>query len=258
MSGPASDDGRVVVVTGAASGIGRACAKLFAERGDTVVAMDLNGAGLDDLASEEEVSCEAVPLDVGDADAVHAAFEQLDARHGRLDVLVTAAGVGDGATLEQTGDQLWHRVVDASLTGTFLTCRAAIGPMRRQHSGAIVTFSSVLSRATLPGVTAYTAAKAGVEGLTRALALEVAREGIRVNAILPGSTDTPLMWAGATGEERERMRRVVEEEQPSGRIAQPIEIARCVWFLASEDASFVTGASLVVDGGMLARAASTY
>ena len=245
---------RLIVVTGAASGIGRACAIQFSADGDDVVALDLNSDGLREIDGD---SITTRALDVTDAAQVREAFVGFAGRRA-VDVLVAAAGIGNGNAIDDLDDATWHRVLDVSLTGTYLCCREALSSMRPQQKGAIVTFSSILGRATLPGLTAYASAKAGIEGFTRALALEVAGDGIRVNAILAGSTDTPLMWGGVAEPERTQIRQAVESEVPLGRIAAPEEIARCVRFLASDDASFVTGASLVVDGGTLARAATSW
>jgi NAD(P)-dependent dehydrogenase (short-subunit alcohol dehydrogenase family) len=252
---------RVTLVTGAASGIGRATALLFNERGDAVLAADRDRDGL-----AATVRAAAVPdritehvADVSDPAQVTAMVEAAVEAFGRLDVLVTAAGIGgETGPVDRMPEQEWDRVVDISLKGTYLCCHEAIPELRRAGGGAIVTFGSVLGRAVLPGGAAYSAAKAGVESLTRALAIDHAREGIRANCVLPGSTDTPMMWAGVADEELPAVRKIAAEDVPVGRIADPIEIARAVWFLASEEASFVTGTSLAVDGGILARGSTTY
>ena len=248
---------RVAIVTGAASGIGRATAVLFHERGHAVGAADWNGAGVRETAAGAEHML-AYEADVRDADAVRAVVAETVERFGRVDCLVCAAGVGDGGRVDELSEDDWARTVDVSLKGTFLCCRAVVPELRRAGGGAIVTFGSVLGRAVIPGTAPYSAAKAGVEVLTRAMAIDYAREKIRVNCILPGSTDTPLMWLGLEPDEIRKARAVVESEVPMGRIADPVEIARAVFFLASDEASFVTGASLVVDGGTSARLASTY
>lgn len=248
---------RVAIVTGAASGIGRATALLFHERGYAVTAADWNAEGARETAAGRERML-ASTADVRDAGAVAGLVKATVERFGRVDCLVCAAGVGEGGRVDELAEEDWDRTVDVSLKGTFLCCRAVVPELRRAGGGAIVTFGSVLGRAVIPGTAPYSAAKAGVELLTRSMAIDYARENIRVNCILPGSTETPLMWLGLTEEEIPGARAVVESEVPVGRIADPIEIARAVWFLASDEASFVTGASLAVDGGTSARLAGTY
>ena len=247
---------RVAIVTGAASGIGRATALLFAERGYAVAAADWNGDGARETARGERML--AYEVDVRDADGVAGLVTATVERFGRIDCLVCAAGVGEGGRVDELSEEDWDRTVDVSLKGTFLCCRAVVPELRRAGGGTIVTFGAVLGRSVIPGTAPYSAAKAGIELLTRAIAIDHAREKIRANCILPGSTDTPLMWLGVPAEKLPEVRALVESEVPMGRIADPLEIARAVFFLASGEASFVTGASLVVDGGTSARLASTY
>jgi NAD(P)-dependent dehydrogenase (short-subunit alcohol dehydrogenase family) len=251
---------RTAIVTGAASGIGRACALLFAERGCNVAAGDRDAAGLEETARlAGDAALRAVVLDVRDAEAVAALVRTAVEAFGELHVLVTAAGIGGTPSpVDRLPEEDWDAVVDVSLRGTYLCCKAAIPELRRAGGGAIVTFGSVLGHEALAGTAAYGAAKAGIEGLTRAIAVDHAREGIRANCILPGSTDTPLMWAGVSDEELPRVRAIAAEDVPLGRVADPVEIARVVWFLASDEASFVTGASIPADGGILAKASTTY
>jgi meso-butanediol dehydrogenase / (S,S)-butanediol dehydrogenase / diacetyl reductase len=252
---------RVALVTGAASGIGRATALLFNERGEAVLAADWDREGLAATARAAAAPDRMVPYeaDVSDPARVAAMVQAAVKAFGRLQVLVTAAGIGGKpSSVDRMPDHEWDQVVDISLKGTYLCCREALPQLRRAGGGTIVTFGSVLGRAVLPGGAAYSAAKAGVESLTRALAIDHAREGIRANCVLPGSTDTPLMWAGIPPEELPAVREVAENDVPLGRVAEPVEIARAVWFLASDEASFITGASLAVDGGTLAKASTTY
>jgi NAD(P)-dependent dehydrogenase (short-subunit alcohol dehydrogenase family) len=250
---------RVAAVTGAGSGIGRATALLLAEREHVVVGLDRAPEGLTEtLAADATGRVEAVEVDVTDGEAVRAAIDAAVARHGRLDVLVTAAAIGLPGRLDEQPVAEWQATVDVVLGGTYLCVRAALPHMRAARRGAIVTFGSVIGRTAIAGFAAYGAAKGGVEALTRALAVDHAADGIRVNCVVPGSTDTPMMWFGVEAEELPGLRAQVLAEQPLRRIAEPVEIARVVAFLASDEASFVTGASLVADGGVTARASVTY
>jgi len=245
---------RVALVTGAASGIGLATARLLSERSYAVVACDLAGERLTEAVADllEVVTVQADVRVRGDAERAVAAAE----RHfGGLDGVAHLAGVEADRPVDQLGEEQWDLVVDTNLKGTYMICAAAIPALRRRGGGAIVTTGSVLGRVSLPGTTVYSASKAGVEALTRAMALDYAQEGIRVNCVVPGSTDTPLMWAGVPPQEVEEMRVRWARKVPLGRVAAPVEIARVIAFLLSDDAGFVTGTSIAVDGGELAKAA---
>lgn len=248
----------VLVVTGAASGIGRATALLALERGHAVAAVDADEQGLADLAEATNDSERLVTsvADVVDQSAIHAAIAAVVERFGRLDALVAAAAIGPTGRIDEMDTELWDRVVDVTLKGSAICCRAAIPHMRASGGGAIVLFGSVLGRAVTPGVGAYAGAKAGIEGLVRTLAIDHAAEGIRANAIAPGSTDTPMMWLGVEPGQLEQARRMCEDDIPLGRVADPREIAGPILFLASDEASFITGTTLVADGGILAKLAS--
>jgi NAD(P)-dependent dehydrogenase (short-subunit alcohol dehydrogenase family) len=247
---------RVALVTGAASGIGLATARLLHERGYRVAGADLDldrlRAGLADL---DDVL--AVQLDVRSREACVRAVEACERRLGGLHALAHVAGVEVDRPVDVLTEEQWDWVVDTNLKGTYLICAAAVPALRRQGGGAIVTTASVLGRVSMPGATAYGASKAGVEALTRAMAIDHAADGIRVNAVVPGATDTPLMWAPIPPADRARVRGQVCEEVPLGRIAAPREIASVIAFLLSDDASFVTGAAVVVDGGQLARSSTS-
>ena len=246
-----------MVVTGAASGIGRAVALLYSERGWRVIAVDRDEAGLEQMRSDVrdggKITLER--CDLLQSTQIERLFFGLAERGVALDALVAAAGVASSrATTAAAG---WDEIVGTNLRGTFMTCLGAIELMGVREGGSIVTFSSVLGRATLPGTAPYSASKAGIEGLTRALAIDHAAKGIRVNCILPGSTDTPMMWEGIPENELAGARALAASEQPLGRLAQPIEQARVAYFLTSDDAAFITGASVPVDGGLLAKLAAT-
>lgn len=245
-------EGRAAIVTGSASGIGRATARLFAREGALLVLADRNRA-----AGEREAAALAadgaevdfVATDISrtvDAEAVVAAAV---ARHGRLDVLVNNAGIYPRTgRLHEVGDLEWDLTMATNLRGTFLCCRAAI-PHMLASGGAIVNLSSGSGLRGSPNGVAYGATKAAILHLTRTAALEYAPEGIRVNAVVPGLTDTPQA-RGSTGS-REAYENW-ERRLPLGRAATPEEVAAVILFLASDEASYVTGAEYVVDGGRTA------
>jgi NAD(P)-dependent dehydrogenase (short-subunit alcohol dehydrogenase family) len=232
---------RVALVTGAASGMGAACAMLLGEAGAVVLGLDI-APGL------------ALTGDVSDSAFCDHAASTAIALHGRLDILVNAAGVIVRADAPGTSDEAYHRQMRVNVDGTFFMCRAALAPMRRQQSGAIVNFGSIWGGVGGKGHAAYATAKGAVHNLTRSLALDHAREGIRVNAVCPGEVDTPMLRSAGrarpmTDEEAAAM---AERIVPMGRLAQPEEIARVVVFLASDAASYMTGACIPVDAGYTA------
>lgn len=249
--------GCVAIVTGAASGIGRAVTLMLAGRGYAVLAADLDGPGVQGTADAAGGGVVPIAVDLADRDAgeriVAAALDEW----GRLDALLTVAGMSQTGPLSRAGDEAFERVLDVNLGGTFRCCRAAV-PALRERRGSVVTFGSIIGRGSLVGEGPYAAAKAGIESLTRTLALEHAADGIRFNCLVPGSTDTPLMWQGLAEGELAEARTTAAGDVPLGRVADPREIAEVACFLVSPAASFVTGASIVVDGGTLAKLAATY
>lgn len=252
---------KVVLVTGAAGGIGRACCEAFARAGSRIVAFDSEERRLAELSAAVRNRVPGAVLlpvagDVVDSAAVDAAVSAASERFGSVDALVAAAAVGALGAIDAVTPEEWDRVVDVTLKGSANCCRAVIQEMRRGSGGSIVLFGSVLGRAVLPGTGGYAAAKAGIEGLVRTLAVDYARDGIRVNCVVPGTIDTPMTWSGVGETEKPVMIAYAAEDIPLGRIGRPEEVAACVRFLASDEASFVTGASLLVDGGILARTAS--
>ena len=257
-------DGKVALVTGAGSGIGRAAADLLAARGATVVAADIAAPGTGDGGGGRGSGglVEHVQLDVTDETAVASAVEQAAARHGRLDFLVTAAGIQRYGTAASTSAAQWREVMAVNLDGAFHAVKHAL-PWLRASGGAIVLVSSVQAFVTQSGVAAYTTSKGALIALTRSIAVDEAANGVRANAVCPGSVDTPMLrWAAAqfsdgTPAAVDALVGTWGRSHPLGRVAKPREVAEAIAFLLSERASFITGIALPVDGGLLARAAVT-
>jgi len=232
--------GRVVLVTGAASGIGAACVERFRAEGATTIGIDIAAAG------------DLLPVDVTDEGAVAAAIDEVVRRHGRLDAVVHAAGIAGGGPVHTVDRAAWERVLAVNLTGTFLVCKHALRPMMEQRAGSIVTVASIEGIEGTEGGSSYNAAKGGVVLLTKNVAIDYGRMGIRANTICPGFIDTPLLRSVLDGEFMRVYRDRYEQEHKLGRFGRADEIAAAAAFLASDDASFVTGHALVVDGGYTA------
>ncbi len=244
---------RVVMVTGAARGIGAAVARAFAGEGARVAALDLDVAGLDAVVTElGALGTEALALaaDVTKSAAVRSAVDAIVARWSRVDILVNnAGGFGTvrGAT-EEIPDEEWDAIVRLNLTSAFLCSKAVLPGMKQRRWGRIVNLSSIGGRGAPVLLSShYAATKAGILGFTRHLALETARSGITVNAVAPGTTATERFRALRTPAETEAL----VQRVPMGRVAEPAEIAQCILFLASDSASYMTGACLDVNGGVL-------
>lgn len=242
-------EGKAAIVTGAASGIGRATAGLFAEQGAEVLAVDLPGVGLPDAyAGQARVHC--LEKSVADDDAAEAIVGTAVERFGRLDILMNNAGVGTNALAEAMTDAQWDVTLDVNLKAPYRLCRAAIPHLRQSGAGRIINTASVMARMTDYGLAAYCASKAGVAGLTRTLALELGKYAITANYIEPGAIQTGMTRDNFRNPE---IAAVWAKKAALRRLGQPIDVARGALFLASDDAAFVTGHGLTVDGGLTLR-----
>jgi NAD(P)-dependent dehydrogenase (short-subunit alcohol dehydrogenase family) len=246
--------GRVIIISGAGSGIGRATAILFGQEKAAVVVLDWNGESAQSTVNEIERGGGvglALQVDVSDSPQVKAAVAKTVEKYGRIDILFANAAVQIIKPIELTSDEDWEHVISANLKGSFLCCREVVPVMRRQRSGCILIASSGHAFHSYPGYTAYAASKGGQLAMMRAMAIDCAPDGIRVNCIVPGATETQLLKAHFENNPEEKARLV--EKIPMGRLATPEDIARAVRMLASADGAYITGTSLVIDGGLLAR-----
>lgn len=242
-------EGKVVLVTGSAKGIGLAIAQRFAAAGSAVAMNDVNTDQLDESAqavASTGADVMAVPADVADSGAVGAMIDQIMERHGRIDVVVNNAGIVSPMLHFFDADEAWwRRIVDVNLTGHFLVSHPAARIMAKQGGGCIINMSSGGASRAHRSFTAYDATKGGIEALTRAMAVDLAPYGIRVNALMPGSIDTSSQGA--------EYRQKSGVNIPLGRVGDPGEMAGAALFLASDDAGYITGDVIKVDGGMLAQ-----
>ncbi len=241
--------GRVVVVTGAGSGLGLASARRMAAEGARIVAVDIDEPAA--AAAAKETGGEFVVADVASEDQVRALFDGVAARHGRIDVAFNNAGISppDDDSILTTGLDAWRRVQEVNLTSVYLCCKYVLPHMLAARRGSIIntaSFVAVLGSAT--SQISYTASKGGVLALSRELGVQFAREGIRVNALCPGPINTPLLAELFAKDPERAARRLVHV--PMGRFGEPDEIAAAVAFLASDDSSFITASEFLVDGGI--------
>ena len=242
--------GGVTAITGRALGIGRATARLFAAEGATVAIGDIDAVGADLVAKEIRGAgghALAVGVDVGDSGQVQAFVDRVVAEHGRLDVMFANAGIAHSAPFLEHPEAAWHRVIRVNLTGVFLSCQIAARQMATQGGGRIIVTASINGFRGVENLVGYNVAKAGVIELTKTMAVELAKHHIAVNAIAPAQIDTRLTQSLP---EEARARRVARI--PMGRFGEVDEVAKAALFLASDDAAFITGHTLAVDGGYLA------
>jgi NAD(P)-dependent dehydrogenase (short-subunit alcohol dehydrogenase family) len=246
--------GKTALVTGGAMGIGGAVSELLAARGANIAIVDRaekEAAALAKAITGNGGKAIAIAADVSKASDVEAAVERAAREFGGIDVVSNNAGIQRYGTAETTTEAEWDEVMNVNLKSIYLVCHAAIGHLKARK-GAIVNMASVQAFATQKSVFAYTTGKAAIIGLTRSLALDFAGDGVRANAVAPGSVDTPMLrWAIGLDKNPEALMKTVHAMHPLGRIARPSEVAECVAFLASARASFVTGTTLVCDGGLL-------
>ncbi len=249
---------KIALITGGGNGIGRSTTNLFVREGAKVAIADLDLDAANRVADElNSIGCTAiaVQLNVTDDESCNAAVDAVASTFGRLDILVNSAGVGSFTAIDRDYEERWQSVIDVNLKGTVLMARHAADQMKEQGSGSIVNLASIRGLVGYPsfitdGFNPYPHSKGGVVNATRDMAIGLAQSNIRVNAVCPGFTHTDM--TRRTRENPDIYDRIVALH-PMGRFAQPIEIARAVLFLASDEASFVTGACLIVDGGFTAQ-----
>ena len=242
-------DGKTVLVTGAARGIGRATALAFAEEGARLALADINTQGVEETAAlvrEKDREATAHTVDITEKAKVDQLVADVVSHYGRVDVLANVVGWSDTTYFIDETPDYWHRIISINLMGPIYLCRAVLDPMIKQGGGSIVLTSSDAGKVGTKGETVYAAAKAGVIGFIKSLAREICRYNIRINGIAPGPTDTPLLWAQADQSIIDRMIKAV----PMRRVGRPEEQANAIVFLASDRASYITGQTLSVSGGL--------
>jgi 3-oxoacyl-[acyl-carrier protein] reductase len=238
---------RVAIVTGAASGIGKATAQIFAEEGAKVLAVDLPDGGL----SAAHARIATFEKSVGDADAADAIVGEAIKHFGKLDIVMNNAGIASNTRIEEMTEDIWQRALNINLSAQMRLCQKAVPYLKQSEAGRIINVASVMAEGTDYGLAAYCASKAGVAGLTRTLALELGKYGITANYLEPGAIRTGMtsgLW-----DARPDVADVWAKKAALRRLGAPIDLARAALFLASDDGGFVTGHGLVVDGGLMLR-----
>lgn len=250
-------DGKTVVVTGGALGIGQAVCELLAERGAAVAILDWDAqAGNETCERIKQSGGKAIfeRVDVADFETVKNAVEKTHRAFGGINSLVVSAGIQRYGTAVSTDEKQWNEVLDVNLKGAWNAARAVIPFLQEAGGGSVVNVSSVQGLASQQNVMAYTISKHGLLGLTRSMAMDFAKENIRANCVCPGTVDTPMLkWAASLDPDPQSVYDACNAMHPLGRIAAPREIAEVVAFLAHENSSFVTGAIWTVDGGLLTQ-----
>jgi NAD(P)-dependent dehydrogenase (short-subunit alcohol dehydrogenase family) len=250
-------DGKTILVTGGALGIGRAVCEIIAERGGAVSIVDVDeAAGVEACTAIESAGGKAAftRVDVSNFEDLKAAAEKTKSKFGSINSLVVSAGIQRYGTAVSTDDAQWNEVLNVNLKGAWNAARATIPFLIEAGGGTIVNVSSVQALASQQNVLAYTVSKHGLLGLTRSIAMDFAKQNIRANAVCPGTVDTPMLkWAASLDPNPQSVYDACNAMHPLGRIAQPREIAEVVAFLAHESSSFVTGAIWTVDGGLLTQ-----
>ncbi len=245
---------KVAIITGGASGIGQATVEAFVREGAIVTIADKNIEAARALAKTVSNRSRAFEVDVAKSAAVKAMIDDTIAEHGRVDILYNNAGYGvTGSAIEVSEDD-WHALMAVNVNGVFYGCRHVLPHMIRQGRGAIVNTASVVSERGIPDRVAYVTSKGAVQAMTKAMALDHVGQGIRINAVAPGTIDSPYFGKMlAASPDPAALRKHFEQRQAMNRLGTPAEIANAVVFLASDEASFVTGTTLFVDGGWTAR-----
>ena len=248
---------KITIVTGGGSGIGRETCKLFAQEGAVVIVADRDLSSAKRVAEEIINSggkAEAFAVDVTKSADIKSMIDHVASGHGRLDILVNNAGYGIAGTVVETSEEDWNALMAVNVNGVYLGCKYAIPLMEKQGGGVIVNTASTVARVGITNRAAYVASKGAVGALTRAMALDHVGSNIRINAVGPGTIESPYfddIFAKAA--DPVALRKGLEARQPMNRLGKPIEIAKAILFLASDDASFCTGTTLFADGGWTAR-----